>query len=120
MDNSNDNSSRSADQGSDDPPNEAFQTESSAKTDSDKSYRYTKMICDLKDGSYSSSQVEGWRATQPTGPQEGSEFTVEIPSEVEHGFSDPISNTSGEDVDRIPEVKDLKLGRCKRCIKSNT
>ena len=114
--NPNDNSSRSADQGSDDSTLTSFQVELSAKTGHEKRFRHTRLVCESEYGSYGSFQIEKWREPQPTGPQEGSEFTVDIPSD---GFSNPFSIASGEDVDRVPEVKDLKLGRCKQCAKSH-
>jgi hypothetical protein len=49
-------------------------------------------------------------------------MTPELASEIMHGTSDTVSIASGptqEGVDQVPEVKDLKLGRCNRCIKSN-
>jgi hypothetical protein len=87
-----DNSSQSADQGSDDWQNgtlTSFQVELSAKTGFKKRFRHTRRVCKSEYGSYGSFQIEKWREPEPTGPQEGSEFTVRIPSQP--GFSDPFS-----------------------------
>lgn len=100
--NPNDNSSGSADQGSDDRQDEtlmSFQVGLSAKTGHEKRFRHTRLVCESEYGSYGSFQTEKWREPQPTGPQEGSEFTVDIPSD---GSFNPFSIGSGEDVDRVP------------------
>jgi hypothetical protein len=127
--NPNDNSSRSADQGSDDFQDgkwRAFRVEESlGRSDTDDSSYQSgdvQLTCDPERRAFGSFQA-AMSEQQSAGLQKGSNNTPEHASEIMPRTSDPVSIASGptqEGVDRIPEVKDLKLGRCNRCIKSNT